>query len=76
MNGKHMTYNGGEYSVQELFTLLQEIVETQGIRSYEEYIDAVDGLLEEKKSYGFFSEDEDLMQMRNVLENRWQEIRR
>lgn len=70
-----MTYQGAEFSVQDLFVELQKIVEEQGIRSYEEYVDAVDSLVEEKKYYGFFSEDEDLVGIKSVLEKRWREIK-
>lgn len=69
-----MTYTGGEYSVQDLFNELKKEVKQQGIGTYEGYLDAVDVLLEEKVSYGFFSANEDLGQIRSVLEQRWHEI--
>lgn len=69
-----LTYTGGEYSVQDLFNELKELVKQEGILTFEGYAEAVDEIVEEKSKYGFFSENEDLMQIKSALEKRWSEI--
>lgn len=71
-----MTYTGAEYSSEDLFHELSRQVEQENIHSVEEYNDLVDLLVEEKKSYGFFTEDEDLEQLKGSLRLRWDEVRR
>lgn len=69
-----MVYTGAEYSTQELFEELKRQVEDENIHSFDQYSDLIDLLLEEKKSYGFFAEDEDLEQIKGVLKQRWGEV--
>ena len=69
-----MTYTGSEYSLETLFCDLQKQVKVENIQSYDEYVDLVDNLIEEKKSYGFLSDEEDLEQIKHGLELRWNEI--
>lgn len=70
-----MPYVGGEYSEQDLLQELKKTAREQGVRTYEEYIDMVDEIIEEKRGYGFFSANEDLVQLRSTLEERWKEIK-
>lgn len=70
-----MTYTGAEYSMQALLKELKKKIENQGINSYDEYVDMVDDLVEEKRGYGFFSENEDLTQIKNNLEMHWRDLR-
>lgn len=69
-----MTYTGSEYSSENLFHELLRQVRAEDVRSFDAYRDLVDSLIEERKSYGFFSEDEDLEQIKRSLESRWSEI--
>ncbi|EKD58895.1 MAG: hypothetical protein ACD_56C00035G0009 [uncultured bacterium] len=69
-----MTYTGAEYSSENLFHELLRQVRAEDVRSFDEYKDLIDVLIEEKKSYGFYSEDEDLEQLKRSLELRWNEI--
>lgn len=69
-----MTYTGSEYSLETLFGELQKQVKNENVQSYEEYLDLVDNLIEEKKSYGFLSDEEDLEQLKHDLELRWPEV--
>lgn len=69
-----MTYTGSEYSLENLFQQLQKQSKQENVQSYDEYIDLVDNLIEEKKSYGFLSDEEDLEQIKHGLELRWREI--
>jgi len=68
------TYTGGEYSLQDLLNELKERAKAENVRTIDSYKDLVDELIEEKKGYGFFSEDEDLEQMKDDLEQRWSEV--
>ena len=61
--------------MQALLKELKNAVKKQGVSSYEEYMDIVDELIEEKKNYGFFSENEDLTQIKNNLERQWHDLR-
>jgi hypothetical protein len=71
-----MTYTGSEYSLETLFLELRKQSRVENIHSYDEYIDLVDNLIEEKKSYGFLLDQEDLEQIRHDLELRWPELER
>ncbi|HEX8974019.1 MAG TPA: hypothetical protein VF817_00855 [Patescibacteria group bacterium] len=71
-----MTYTGAEYSIEQLFDELKKQVRTENVRDFEAYRDLVDNLIEEKKSYGFFADEEDLVQLKRDLEARWLEIDR
>ena len=69
-----MTYTGAEYSLEALFQELRRQVERENVQSYEEYRELVDNLIEEKKSYGFLADEEDLVGLKRSLELRWSEI--
>lgn len=71
-----MTYTGGEYSLESLFEELKKQAKEENVESYDEYTELVDRLIEEKKSYGFLSDEEDLEQIKHGLELRWHEIER
>lgn len=73
---KHMTYQGAEYSFKELLNELKKRAKENVIQSDYEYIDLVEELIEEKKSEGFFSEDEDLEQLQSDLKQMWPEVER
>ena len=74
INSKNMTYIGAEYSEDMLFNELRERVKNENIRSFDAYSEMIDEIVEEKKGYGFFSEDEDLVQLRHNLGRRWPQI--
>lgn len=69
-----MTYTGAEYSTEALMRELKRQVEEEDIRTIDGYNDLIDLLVEEKKSYGFFTEDEDLEQLKSSLSSRWNEV--
>ena len=69
-----MTYSGGEYSVESLFRELKKQIQLENVHVYEEYMGLVDNLIEEKKGYGFFTDEEDLEQFRDDLLLKWKEI--
>lgn len=69
-----MTYEGGEFSESALFRELKDRVERENVFEFEQYVELVDEIIEEKTSYGFFSAEEDLEQLKNNLERRWKEI--
>lgn len=69
-----MTYTGAEYSLENLFLELKKQAKNENVQSYYEYTELVDVLVEEKKSYGFLSDEEDLEQIKHGLELRWNEI--
>ena len=69
-----MVYEGSEYSEEALFKDLKGRVETENVLDYEGYEELVDEIIEEKKRYGFFSEEEDLEQVKHNLKRRWLDI--
>lgn len=69
-----MTYTGAEYSLENLFRELQKQARLENIQSYDQYVGLVDNLIEEKKSYGFLADEEDLEQIKHGLELRWAEV--
>ena len=60
--------------MEALFQELRRQVERENVQSYEEYRELVDNLIEEKKSYGFLADEEDLVGLKRSLELRWSEI--
>lgn len=69
-----MTYQGGEYSFRELLNEIKRKAKENAIQSDYEYTDIVEELIEEKKNAGFFSEDEDLEQLKSDLMLMWPEV--
>jgi hypothetical protein len=74
-NKNHMTYSGSEYSQEALLRELKKQIRDENIDSFDQYSEMVDYILEEKKSYGFLADEEDIEQLRSALESRWNEIR-
>ena len=60
--------------MSNLFEALKQQVREENVSSFEQYKELVDCLIEEKKSYGFLADEEDLEQIRCDLELRWREI--
>lgn len=71
-----MTYEGAEYSTTDLFAEVREAATREGVSSLAQFRDLIDEIIEEKRIYGFFSDDEDLTQIKENLERRWTEIER
>lgn len=46
-------------------------MESEGIEDFDAYRDMVREIIEEKRSYGFFRDEEDLVQIERDLESRW-----
>lgn len=69
-----MTYQGGEYSFKELLNEIKRRAKESTLQSDYEYTDLVEEVIEEKKNEGFFSEDEDLEQLKDDLEIMWPEV--
>lgn len=69
-----MTYQGAEYSFKELYNELKKKAKDEAIQSDYEYTELIDDLIEEKKNAGFFSEDEDLEQLKDDLILMWPEV--
>lgn len=63
-------------SVHSLYFELRGRVLMQGADSYDEYIDLVDALLEQKLGDGEFDKHDDLSQIKNNLEMLWADIER
>lgn len=68
------TANPNDVSVQSLYYQLRARVRTQGVETYDEYIDMVEELLQEKLGYGFFDKHDDMAQIQKDLEMMWPEI--
>lgn len=71
-----MTYQGAEYSFRDLLKELKKRAKNELIQSDYEYLEIIDELIEEKKNQGFFSEEEDLEQLRSDLKLMWPEVER
>lgn len=69
-----MAYTGGEYSIQTIFELVKEQAILERIERFNEYVELIDDILQEKILYGFFDPNEDLEQIRQDLELRWPEV--
>ena len=69
-----LTYSGAEYSAESLFDEIKEAAKRERISTLVQYRDLIDEIVEEKRIYGFFSDDEDLSQVKKDLEARWEEI--
>jgi len=71
-----MTYTGGEFSMDALLRELSERAMLERIDIYDAYVELVDALIEEKKSYGFLAEGDDLEQVRYSLLSYWPEVKK
>jgi hypothetical protein len=78
INSKHknmpLTYSGAEYSEESLFDEIKEAAKRERISTLIQYRDLIDEIVEEKRIYGFFSDDEDLTQVKKDLEARWEDV--
>ncbi len=63
-----------EVSEKTLFEQVRDRAVNEGISTCDEYIDLVDEIVMEKLNDGYFSQDEDLVQVRRDLEQRWPEV--
>lgn len=66
-----MIYQGAEFSIQDLFEELRQRAKNEKTMTLAGYSDLVDELVEEKKNYGFFSDDEDIVQIKTSLKDMW-----
>ena len=71
-----MTYQGGEFSIQDLFEEARRRSKEEKVQTFGEFKSLVDDLVEEKKSFGFFSDHEDIVQIKKSLESRWSEVQK
>ncbi|HCP08281.1 MAG TPA: hypothetical protein DIT25_00560 [Candidatus Moranbacteria bacterium] len=69
-----LTFEGGEYSEKDLFGEVREAATRERVSSIVQYRDLIDEIVEEKRIYGFFSDHEDIEQIKGDLEARWSEI--
>lgn len=69
-----MVYTGSEISEEDLFHEVREIALRERISDISQYKEIIDEVVESKRLYGFFSEDEDLVQVKENLESRWKDI--
>lgn len=69
-----LTYSGAEYSEESLLDEIKEAARRERISTLVQYRDLIDEIVEEKRIYGFFSDDEDLSQVKKDLESRWAEV--
>lgn len=69
-----MVYQGAEYSFKNLYNEIKKKAKNEAIQSDYEYTELIDDLIEEKKNAGFFSEDEDLEQLKDDLILMWPEV--
>ena len=63
------------YSVRDIFSEIKENALREGLGSFVQYRDLVDEMVEEKRIYGFFDDDEDTTQVKKDLELMWPEIK-
>ncbi|HBP00604.1 MAG: hypothetical protein UX75_C0056G0004 [Candidatus Moranbacteria bacterium GW2011_GWE2_47_10] len=69
-----MTYQGGEFSISQLLEELKVRIKEEKVQTLADYEAIIDDLIEDKKRYGFFSENEDLQQVRANLKSSWPDM--
>ncbi|MFA4817140.1 MAG: hypothetical protein WC608_00250 [Parcubacteria group bacterium] len=69
-----LIYSGAEYSEESLFDEIKEAAKRERISTLVQFRDLIDEIVEEKRIYGFFSDDEDLSQVKKDLEARWTDV--
>lgn len=74
MNSYSVQYTGGEYSTRAIFDEIREIAQRERISTIVQFRDLIDEVVEEKRIYGFFSDDEDITQIKQNLELMWAEV--
>jgi hypothetical protein len=62
------------FSVEEAFQEVLRRRREQGAYSEEEYDELVDEVLNEKLDHGELSDDDEVMEWKEQLQNRWQEV--
>ena len=67
--------NEAGFSVQDLFKEIKETAVRERINSIVQYRDLIDEIVEEKRIYGYFSDDEDTTQVKIDLELMWSEVK-
>lgn len=65
----------GEYSVRDIFSEIRETALRERLSSFAQYRDLIDEIVEEKRIYGLFSDDEDTTQIKKDLEQMWPETK-
>ncbi|HAV11534.1 MAG TPA: hypothetical protein DCX32_03245 [Candidatus Moranbacteria bacterium] len=69
-----MTYQGGEFSTSQLLEEIKHRAREEKVQTLADYEAIIDDLIEDKKRYGFLSENEDLEQVRANLKTSWPEV--
>jgi hypothetical protein len=63
-------------SVDELFKELKSRVRNEGVTTFDEYIELIDDVIEEKKGMGALGDDDDTTQIKADLELMWNVLER
>jgi hypothetical protein len=63
-----------KFSIQDLFEELKDTAKHEGVSTLEQFKDLVDDLVEQKRIYGIFSDDEDITQIKKDIVGRWPEL--
>lgn len=61
------------FSLENLYEEIKEAAVRERINSIVQYKDLIDEIVEEKRIFGFFSDDEDLEKVKKELEIKWPE---
>jgi hypothetical protein len=69
-----MDQNKMENSNHDIFEEIKEAAVREGVSDAIQFRDLIDEIVEEKRIYGFFSDDEDIDQIKMDLERRWPEV--
>lgn len=64
-----------EFSIEDLFKEIKEAAIRERINSLVQYRDLIDEIVEEKRIYGYFSDDEDTTQVKKDLEIMWPKLK-
>ncbi|MEK7598616.1 MAG: hypothetical protein AAB487_02675 [Patescibacteria group bacterium] len=64
-----------EYSVRDIFSEIRETALRERLSSFTQYRDLIDEIVEEKRIYGLFDDDEDTTQIKKDLELMWPETK-
>jgi len=64
-----------EYSVRDIFSEIKETALRERLSSFAQYRDLIDEIVEEKRIYGFFDNDEKTTQVKKDLELMWPETK-
>jgi len=64
-----------EFSVRDIFSEIREAAIRERLSSFAQYRDLIDEIVEQKRIYGFFDDDEDTTQIKKDLEQTWVEVK-